>query len=78
MQRTLPPHPPPITAYLFHLYPLSILAQDNAYLPWLYSTHIQLFNFPSEELKFYTHPFCTPTRCAISTFRPVPSSHPRA
>ena len=50
---------PPITAYLFHLYPLSILAQDNAYLPWLYSTHIQLFNFPSEELKFYTHPFCT-------------------
>ena len=59
MQRTLPLHSPPITTYLFHLYPLSILAQDEAYLPWLYSTHIQLFNFPGEELKFYTHPFCT-------------------
>ena len=59
MQRTLPLHPPLITAYLFHSYPLSILAQGDAYLPWLYSTHIQLFNFPGEELKFYTHPFCT-------------------
>ncbi len=59
MQHTLPLHPPPIRSYLFHAYPLSILAQADTYLPWLYSTHIQLFNFPGEELKFYTHPFCT-------------------
>ena len=59
MQRILPLHSPPIRSYLFHAYPLSILAQADAYLPWLYSTHIQLFNFPGEELKFYTHPFCT-------------------
>lgn len=59
MQRTLPLHSPPIRSYLFHAYPLSILAQADAYLPWLYSTHIQLFNFSGEELKFYTHPFCT-------------------
>ena len=59
MQRTLPLHPPPIRSYLFHAYSLSILAQADAYLPWLYSTHIQLFNFPGEELKFYTHPLCT-------------------
>ena len=59
MQRILPLYSPPIRSYLFHAYPLSILAQADAYLPWLYSTHIQLFNFPGEELKFYTHPFCT-------------------
>ena len=59
MQRTLPLHPPPIRSYLFNSYPLSILAQADAYLPWLYSTHIQLFNFPGEELKFYTQPFST-------------------
>lgn len=59
MQCTLPLHPPPIRSYLFNTYPLSILAQADAYLPWLYSTYIQLFNFPAEELKFYTQPFST-------------------
>ncbi|MCY3665299.1 MAG: hypothetical protein OXH81_06555 [Gemmatimonadetes bacterium] len=59
MRRTLPLHPPPIRSYLFNAYPLSILAQADAYLPWLYSTHIQLFNFPGEELKFYIQPFST-------------------
>ena len=59
MEKKLPLGTPPIISYLFHMYPLSILAQDDAFLPWFYSTHIQLFNFPGEELKFYTHPFCT-------------------
>ena len=59
MRRILPLHPPPIRSYLFNAYPLSILAQADTYLPWLYSTHIQLFNFPGEELKFYTQPFST-------------------
>jgi len=57
--KKLPLGQPPISAYLFHAYPLSILAQEDRYLPWFYSTYIQLFSFPDEELKFYTHPCCT-------------------
>jgi hypothetical protein len=41
------------------MFPLSILATQKAYLPWFHSTHIQLFTFPGEGLKFYTQPFCT-------------------
>lgn len=57
--KSLPLGHPPISAYLFHAYPLSILAQEDRYLPWFYNSHIQLFSFPGEELKFYTHPFST-------------------
>ena len=57
--KKLPLGHPPISSYLFHAYPLSILAQENRYLPWFYNSHIQLFSFPGEELKFYTHPFST-------------------
>lgn len=52
MQRVLLLHSSPIRFYLFHAYPLSILAQADAYLSWLYSTHIRLFNFPGEERNF--------------------------
>ena len=57
--KTLPLGQPAIASFLFHAYPLSILAQEDRYLPWFYSTHIQLFSFPDEELKFFTHPFST-------------------
>ena len=40
MQRVLLLHSSPIRSYLFHAYPLSILAQADVCLPWLYSTHI--------------------------------------
>jgi len=41
---TLPINPaPPITGRLRHAYPLSILATDDAYLPWFHSSFIQLF-----------------------------------
>lgn len=56
MSARLPLHHPPFTAYLFLLYPLSILARDRAYLPWLYATHLQWFVYPGEELKLYLHP----------------------
>lgn len=62
MKKILPLGEPPIISYLFHLYPLAILATDDAYLPWLYSTHIQLFVFPGEALKFFVHPLSTSHR----------------
>lgn len=51
--------PPPVRAYLFHAYPLAILAGHGVdHLPWLYSTFVQLYQLPGSQLKFYLHPFC--------------------
>lgn len=38
---------PPIIGYLHHAYPLSILANEEAYLPWFYSNYIQLYCPPN-------------------------------
>jgi len=57
MQKHLPLGEPPITGYMHHLYPLSILARDTAYLPWFYCHYIQLRQFAERGLNFYLHPF---------------------
>ncbi len=38
---------PPIIGYLHHAYPLSILANYKAYLPWFHSNYIQLYCPPN-------------------------------
>ena len=43
MKKNLPITIPPVTGYLHHAYPLSILANWTAYLPWFYSNYIQLY-----------------------------------
>ena len=43
MKKTLPIATPPVIGYLHHAYPLSILANWTAYLPWFYSNYIQLY-----------------------------------
>ncbi len=39
------------------MYPLSILATHEDYLPWFYSNYIQLYHWQGGEIKFYVHPF---------------------
>lgn len=51
----LPIGTPPISTYLFYMYPLSILARDSGYLPWFYENYIQLFHRPGGDLKFCLH-----------------------
>lgn len=53
MKKMLPLREPPITSHPLHMYPLAILARDEAYLPWLYDRYIQLFDFPGETLQFF-------------------------
>lgn len=57
MKKRLPIGEPPIIGYMHHLYPLSILARDTAYLPWFYCHYIQLRQFEGRGLNFYLHPF---------------------
>ena len=57
MRKHLPISEPPIIGYMHHLYPLSILARDTAYLPWFYCHCIQLRQFEGRGLNFYLHPF---------------------
>ncbi len=57
MKKCLPIGEPPVTGYMHHLYPLSILARDTAYLPWFYCHYIQLRQFEGRGLNFYLHPF---------------------
>ena len=42
MKKILPIATPPVIGYLHHAYPLSILANWMAYLPWFHSNYIQL------------------------------------
>ncbi len=56
-KKCLPIGKPPITGYMHHLYPLSILARDTAYRPWFYCHYIQLRQFEGRGLNFYLHPF---------------------
>ena len=57
MKKCLPIGEPPVTGYMHHLYPLSILARDTVYLPWFYCHYIQLRQFERRGLNFYLHPF---------------------
>lgn len=43
MKKILPIATPPVIGYLHHAYPLSILANWTAYLPWFHSNYIQLY-----------------------------------
>ena len=58
MKKILPITIPPIVGYLHHAYPLSILANWTAYLPWFHSNYIQLYcpqnlqNLSNRTLKF--------------------------
>ena len=58
MKKILPITIPPVIGYLHHAYPLSILANEEAYLPWFHSNYIQLYcpynlqNLSSRTLKF--------------------------
>jgi hypothetical protein len=55
---SLPIGTPAVRGYLFHAYPLSILAgHGNAHLPWLYTSFVQLYQLPPWDLKFYLQPF---------------------
>lgn len=48
MKKTLPiTTMPPVIGYLHHAYPLSILANYKAYLPWFHSNYIQLYCPPN-------------------------------
>lgn len=47
MKKILPITMPPVIGYLHHAYPLSILANDEAYLPWFHSNYIQLYCPPN-------------------------------
>lgn len=48
---------PLVQSYLFHAYPLAILAgHGTASLPWILSSFIRLYHRPGGELKFYVHP----------------------
>jgi len=52
---------PPLIGKLRHAYPLSILATDDAYLPWFYNNYIQLFcplarGFPHTQVDFFYPP----------------------
>ncbi len=56
--RSLPLGPPLVQSYLFHAYPLAILAgHGETSLPWILSTFVQLYHRPHGELKFYIHPW---------------------
>lgn len=58
MKKILPITTPPVIGYLHHAYPLSILANEETYLPWFHSNYIQLYcpynlqNLSSRILKF--------------------------
>ena len=47
MKKILPITIPPVIGYLHHAYPLSILANEEAYLPWFHSNYIQLYCPPN-------------------------------
>jgi len=42
MKKILPVHKPPITSYMTHAPILSILSNDDTYLPWLFLNYIQM------------------------------------
>ncbi len=66
----LPIKHPPITGFVHHAYPLSIILNNPASLPWLYSNYIQLHYDPTYKnsaLAFnffhYHYPHNAPTVC---------------
>ena len=69
-KKRLPINPhPPIVGYT--VYPLAIVAAHDAYLPWFYSQHIQVFcppDFPenlSAKFDFYRHPLSRQNPCPL-------------
>ena len=49
---------PPITGYLHHAYPLSILSTHEAYVPWFFSNYIQIYSHdtgPRPYINFFIH-----------------------
>ena len=77
MRRLLPLSPPPLTGYLHHAFPLSILAGRRQFHPWFYSQYIQLsspghFDFERAIKRFETFDFYNhPDYCAVHPFRHV-------
>ncbi|HJP30449.1 MAG: hypothetical protein QF689_05275 [Candidatus Latescibacteria bacterium] len=55
---SLPLRTPLVQSYLFHAYPLAVLAgHGDASLPWVLTTFVQLYHRPGDDLKFYAHPW---------------------
>jgi hypothetical protein len=72
MNKILPINPPPIKGYYHYLYPLSILARSDDYLPWFYSNYIQLFYVKYEKFQFYVHPFSISPKTKLNYYTTCP------
>ncbi len=57
MKKKIPVQEPPVTSYMFYMYPLSIIRPHVAFTPWICSNYIQLYHYNDRDLKFYVSPF---------------------
>lgn len=57
MKKKIPVQEPPVTSYMFYMYPLSIMCPHVAFTPWICSNYIQLYHYNDRDLKFYVSPF---------------------
>ena len=57
MKKKIPVQEPPVTSYMFYMYPLSIMRPHAAFTPWICSNYIQLYHYNDRDLKFYVSPF---------------------
>ncbi len=57
MKKKIPVQEPPVTSYMFYMYPLSIMRPHAAFTPWICSNYIQLYHYNNRDLKFYVSPF---------------------
>ena len=56
MKKKIPIQEPPVTSYLFSMYPLSIMRPHMAFTPWICSNYIQLYHYKDHFLRFYVNP----------------------
>ncbi len=57
MKKQIPVLEPPVTSYLFYMYPLSVIRPHMAFSPWICSNYLQLYHYNDRDLKFYVSPF---------------------
>ncbi|MXY50205.1 MAG: hypothetical protein F4Y38_13035 [Gemmatimonadetes bacterium] len=57
MKKQIPVQEPPVTSYLFYMYPLSVIRPHMAFTPWICSNFLQLYHYNDRDLKFYVSPF---------------------
>lgn len=56
MKKKIPVQEPPVTSYMFYMYPLSIMRPHVAFTPWICSNYIQLYHYRGHGLYFYVSP----------------------